>query len=106
MHGRLVTAVAAVVVGSMALGVGARAKDKDKPVPQEANVHFARPEPRPTGARTPGTPTNSSTHSLLPDDVTILKGGAGTFVVNGGGHGLAIHRVSKDTTRADIAAQL
>src|SRR5262249_42942728 len=46
------------------------------------------------------------THFLLPDDVTIQQGGTVTFVVNGGGHGVAIHRVSKKTTRADIAADL
>jgi hypothetical protein len=37
---------------------------------------------------------------------TIVKGGTVTFIVNGGGHGIAIHEVDKKTTRADIAAQL
>jgi plastocyanin len=43
---------------------------------------------------------------VLPEEATIRKGGTVTFVVNGGGHGIAIYPVSKDTTRADIAAQL
>jgi hypothetical protein len=42
----------------------------------------------------------------LPDDVTIRKGGTVTFVVNGNAHGIAIHPVSKKTTRDDIAADL
>ncbi len=43
---------------------------------------------------------------VVPDDVTILKGGTVTFVVNGPGHGIAIYPVSRDTTRDDITAQL
>src|SRR5262245_40963595 len=105
MHRRIVTGIAAVIVGSMALVVGAGAKDKEQ-APQEVTVQFAMPQPQPAGAGTPGTPTNSSTHFLLPDDVTVAKGGAVTFVVNGGGHGLAIHPVGKKTTRDDIASQL
>jgi plastocyanin len=54
----------------------------------------------------PGSPGNVSTHFLNPDDVTIVKGGTVTFVVNGGAHGVAIHEVDKKTTRADIAAGL
>lgn len=46
------------------------------------------------------------THFLDPDEVTIEKGGTVTFVVNGGGHAIAIHRVSKKTTREDIAEDL
>lgn len=42
----------------------------------------------------------------MPDDVAISKGGTVNFVVNGGGHGIAIHAVSKKTTRADIAEDL
>ena len=39
---------------------------------------------------------------LVPDETTIRKGGTVTFVVNGGGHGIAIYPVSKNTTRDDI----
>lgn len=43
---------------------------------------------------------------VVPDDATVRSGGTVTFVVNGGGHGLAIYPVSKNTTREDITAQL
>src|SRR5262245_25129842 len=103
MQRRLVTAGTAVIVGAIVLAAGVRANDQ---APQEMTVQFAMPQPQPAGAGTPGTPANSSTHFLLPDDVTIAKGGAVTFIINGGGHGLAIHPVSKKTTRDDIASQL
>ena len=80
-------------------------KDKDKAV-QNATVHFAMPQPQFPASGTPGTPDNSASHFLLPDDVTIKKGGTVTFVVNGGGHGIAIHEVNKKTTREDIAEDL
>jgi plastocyanin len=54
-------------------------------------------------------PTNSSAppmspplHVVVPDEVTIAKGETVTFMVNGGGHGVAIYPVSNHTTRADI----
>ena len=43
---------------------------------------------------------------MVPEDVTIGKGGTVTFVVNGPGHGIAIYPVSTNTTREDITAQL
>ena len=43
---------------------------------------------------------------VVPDEVSITKGGTVTFVVNGGSHGIAIYPVSKDTTRDDMIAQL
>jgi len=58
-------------------------------------------------------PTNSSAppmspplHVVVPDEVTIAKGETVTFMVNGGGHGVAIYPVSHHTTRADIIAGL
>ena len=73
---------------------------------QHATVQFAMVQPQPADAGVPGSPGNVSTHFLNPDDVTIVKGGTVTFIVNGGGHGIAIHEVSKKTTRADIAEDL
>jgi len=93
------------VMAAFALTVVGRADEKNKAV-QNATVHFAMPQPQPAGAGVPGSPDNASTHFLLPDDVTIRKGGTVTFVVNGGGHGIAIHEVNKKTTRDDIAADL
>jgi hypothetical protein len=59
-----------------------------------------------TPAPGPGTLEGAVTHFLFPDDLTILKGTTVNFVVNGGGHALAIHRVDKRTTREDIALDL
>src|SRR6267378_2556998 len=51
-------------------------------------------------------PTDVVVHFLFPDDITIRKGGTVNFVVNGGGHGIAIHPVNEETTRQDIAEDL
>jgi plastocyanin len=97
--------IAGAVLAALAFAAVGRADDKVVAV-QDATVQFAMPQPQPAGAGTPGTPDNSSTHFLLPDDVTIRKGGTVTFVVNGGGHGIAIHEINKKTTREDIAEDL
>jgi plastocyanin len=94
-------------MAAMAFPSALTASDKDKVVAvQDATVHFAMPQPQPPLAGVPGTPDNASTHFLLPDDVTIRKGGTVNFIVNGGGHGIAIHQVNKKTTREDIAEDL
>jgi len=105
---RVLTAVTVVLV-SVAVGTAVRGsgKDDDKDG-QKINgadtiVNFAQPQNQTPDAAPVGA---AVTHFLLPDDVTIQKGGTVTFVVNGGGHGIAIHRVSKNTTRADIAEHL
>jgi plastocyanin len=69
----------------------------DKPPVQDAVVDFGAPHPQPPS---PGH------HVLAPEEVTILKGGTVTFVMNGTGHGVAIYPVSKNTTRAHIAEDL
>jgi plastocyanin len=107
-HRQAILMTAALTVAMAVPAIG-RADDKGKdkaPAVQDATVQFAMPQPQPPAAGTPGTPDNSSTHFLLPDDVTIRKGGTVTFVVNGGGHGIAIHEVNKKTTREDIAEDL
>ena len=91
-------AAALALVVSAPLTVRADDKDKDNKAASDVIVHFGQPQPQ-------GTPP-ATTHFLLPDDVTIRKGGTVNFIVNGGGHGIAIHRVSKNTTREDIAADL
>jgi plastocyanin len=45
-------------------------------------------------------------HRLIPDEVSIHKGGTVLFVMNGGGHRVVIYEVSNHTTRADIEADL
>jgi len=82
-------------------------KDQDKhhqkDVPTDAVVQFAQlVSPPPAADSLAGT----LTHFLFPDDVTIRKGGTVTFVINNGGHGIAIYPVSKNTTRDDIAEDL
>jgi hypothetical protein len=62
--------------------------------------HLVSPSPG------PGTLAGAVTHFLNPDDVTIVKGGTVTFVINNGGHGVAIYPVDKKTTRQDIAEDL
>jgi len=102
--------IVAAVMAALAFPAVGRADDKDNKgkveAVQDATVHFAMPQPQPPGAGVPGSPDNVSTHFLLPNDVTIRKGGTVTFVVNGGGHGIAIHEVNKKTTREDVAADL
>ena len=105
-NGFLIAATVLTLFASLVVVRAGDGKDKDAKAPLNATVEFAMAQPQPPAAGTPGTPDNSSTHFLTPDDVTIAKGGSVTFVVNGGGHGLAIHPVSKNTTRAGIAEQL
>ena len=54
----------------------------------------------PTNSTAP--PMSAPLHVVVPDEVTIAKGETVTFMVNGGGHGLAIYPVSEHTTREDI----
>src|SRR3954469_6386404 len=100
-----------IVVGALGLAMAvavpmtgrAHDKDKDNKAPMEAVVQFAHlVSPAPAAGSLAGT----LTHFLDPDDVTIGKGGIVTFVVNNGGHGIAIYPVDKKTTREDIAEDL
>jgi hypothetical protein len=50
----------------------------------------------------PGDPCSFMLHHLTPEEVTVLKGGQVTFQVHGGGHGITMWEVSKDTTRDKI----
>ena len=68
-------------------------------------VQFGPPHPQPPPAP-PGSSLEPLQHRLLPDEVTIHKGGTVLFVINGGGHRVAIYEVSKHTTRADIEMDL
>jgi plastocyanin len=94
-----IVTVAAMFLLAVAFPLSGRADDKDNQavVHEDAVVEFAQPQPQAGGA---------PTHFLLPDDVSIHKGGTVTFVVNGAMHGVAIYPVSKNTTRDDIAADL
>ena len=50
----------------------------------------------------PADPCSYKLHHLTPEEVTVLKGGEVTFQVHGGGHGIMIYEVSKDTTRDEL----
>ena len=77
---------------------GANQDLTDKPAVPDAVVNFGYP--------THPQPLAPANHVLIPDEVTIFKGGTVTFAVHGGGHGIAIYPVSKNTTRAHIEEDL
>lgn len=85
-----VAAVLAVAVASPKTQVGV-------PAVPDAVVAFGSPQPQ---------PAPPASLVLVPDEVTINKGGTVTFFVNGGGHGVGIYPVSKNTVRADIEEDL
>lgn len=95
-------AALALTVALPVIGHGKDGKDNDRPA-KEWTVHFGQPQPQTPDAAPVGA---AVTHFLAPNDLTIVKGDSVNFVVNGGGHGIAIHPVSKKTTRADIAEDL
>ena len=65
--------------------------------------------PQPAGVPTIGGPLDPcayTIHVLIPDEVSVAKGGEVSFQIHGGGHGFAIYEVSKGTTRSDIGPYL
>jgi hypothetical protein len=94
----IVTAALALALAlPLAAGTDDRAKDEDEnKAPLDVLVNFGDPV----------TLAGAANQVLVPDEATIRKGGTVTFVVNGGGHGIAIYPVSKNTTRDDITMQL
>jgi plastocyanin len=90
------------VVLALATSMQARADSQNAGTDHEnpgrdAFVNFGSPQPQPAGALS---------NQVVPNEVTIHKGGTVTFRVNGGFHGIAIYPVSKNTTREDITNQL
>ena len=91
----LFVGVALTLATALTLG-GAHGMEASQ-LPLNAVVQFGPAHPQ------PAPPAH---HTLVPDEVTILKGGTVTFQVNGGGHGVAIYPVSARTTREDIEQDL
>src|SRR5262245_14813013 len=87
---RALSATLVVTVGVVVPNASAQAVD-------DAVVQFGPPHPQ---------PAPPLLHRLIPDEVTIHKGGTVLFVVNGGGHRVLIYPVSEHTTRADIEEDL
>ena len=87
---RLSFAALAVTVGIAVADASAQAVD-------DAVVQFGPTHPQ------PAPPLQ---HRLVPDEVSIPKGGTVLFVMNGGGHRVLIYAVSEHTTRADIEEDL
>jgi hypothetical protein len=54
----------------------------------------------------PDTLAGAGNQVVVPEEVSIDKGGTVTFVVYGPGHGIALYPVSNNTTRDGITAQL
>src|SRR5262245_10447844 len=77
---------------------GSNQESNRKQAVPDAFVDFGSPQPQPTPAQ--------KANELVPNEVTINKGGTVTFRVNGMNHGIAIYPVSKNTTRDDITSQL
>ena len=99
MHWRIVFGVALALTLALPTIGWTDGNDQVQPIPH-AVVDFGQPPPQ-------GAPA-STTHFLQPvggvkdGEVTIFKDGTVTFRVNGGGHGVAVYKVNKNTTRDDI----
>jgi len=93
----IVLVIGAAVQGGGPTAASTQDSNHEQAVP-DALVNFGSPHPQPTPAQ--------KANALVPDEVTINKGGTVTFRVNGANHGIAIYPVSKDTTRDDITSQL
>jgi plastocyanin len=93
---RTVPVVSATLTLSFAFLLTASTHGNANQDPQDVIVNFGDPVAL----------TGAANNVVVPDEVTIAKGGTVTFVVNGVGHGIAIYPVSKDTTRNAIIAQL
>lgn len=102
--GRTSIVISAVLVAAVAFPATGQADDRKKPkVARDVVVQFGQPQPQ---TPAPAPVGNAVTHFLAPDDVTVRQGGTVTFIVNGGGHGIAIHKVSRRTNRENIAEDL
>jgi hypothetical protein len=114
----LATFILAIPVASYAQHDDRRHGRHDDKPPATATVEFGVLQNTPIGdalttpcAQTPpfGGPTDPCAyriHLLIPNQVTVAKGGEVRFNIHGGGHGFAIYRVSRNTTREHIGEQL
>lgn len=54
----------------------------------------------------PADPCAYKVHAFTPGEIAVAKGGQVTFQIHGGGHGLAIYKVHRKTTRDGIGQLL
>jgi len=112
--------IVSAIVAAPAIGVASKDdKTHDHAAAQNAAVDFGVLSAKADGTIVPigpppciqapaaaiGGPTDPCSyrlHHLTPEESTIQKGGEVTFQVHGGGHGLVIYPVSKNTVRDEI----
>jgi len=97
--GRTILIAAAVFSLAAASPKAGGSDDDKKKVDKDIVVEFGEAQPQ-------AIPNGPASHVLMPDEAFVREGGTVTFNVNGGGHGIAIYPVSKNTTREDIAEDL
>ena len=106
-----VLVVWAAVVALPASGWAQQGHKHGPPAPSDAAVDFGVLPTAPLGPAPclqsgaiggPGDPCSYKLHHLTPEEVTVFKDGQVTFQIHGGGHGMAIYEVSKNTTREDL----
>jgi plastocyanin len=92
----VIAVLAVTLVVPMVVWADVREDNECTNVVQDAFVNFG----------VPGE-AGAANHFLVPDEVTINKGGTVTWTTQGGGHGIAIYPVpSKTTVRGDITEDL
>jgi plastocyanin len=112
--------IAATVLALPILSIAVQSRDNDEhgnhqAAPADASVDFGVLPTGPLGPPPclqtgaiggPADPCSYKLHRLTPAESTVGKGGQVTFQIHGGGHGLAIYKVSADTTREGIGQLL
>jgi hypothetical protein len=112
--------IAAAIVALPVVSIAVQGRDGDghdghQGAPAKAQVDFGVLPTAPLGPPPclqigaiggPTDPCSYKLHVLTPEESTVAKGGEVTFQVHGGGHGIALYRVSKDTTRDGIGQYL
>lgn len=110
----LASLVLAIPVASYAQHERRHGRHDEKP-PESATVEFGVLQTTPIGGAPcnqaagfggPADPCAYRIHLLEPNHVTIAKDGEVSFNIHGGGHGFAIYRIDKKTTRDEIGQQL
>ena len=116
---RMSVLITAAIVALPIVSIAQQGRDKDDhrhpPAAHDAHVDFGVLPTGPLGPPPclqsgaiggPNDPCSYKLHILTPEEVTVSKGGQVTFQIHGGGHSMALYKVSKDTTRDGIGQYL